>query len=44
MVKDVTKFHQCHLRGRGMLEFWEGGGGKFQSLVLTWRGCIAHNS
>ena len=38
MVKDVTKFHKCHLRGRGMLmcvcvqdfiqdfKFWEGGG------------------
>ena len=21
MVKDVTKFHKCHLGGRGMLEY-----------------------
>ena len=26
-------------------EFWEGGGGgRFQSSILTWRRCIAHNS
>ena len=41
MVKDVTKFHKCHLGGWGMLEcvcvrgfiqdfgFWEGGTPKF---------------
>ena len=25
-------------------EFWEGGEGKLQSLVLMWRECIAHNN
>ena len=27
---------------RVLYRFWEGGG-ELQSLVLTWRGCIAHN-
>ena len=54
--KDVTKFHKCHLGGRGMLEYVcvcvcvcrvsyrDLGEGQLQSSLLMWSGCIAHNN
>ena len=51
MVKDATRFHKCHLEGRGMLECVCSVsyrilslGRELQSLVLTWRGCITQNN
>ena len=51
MVKDVTKFHKCHLGGWGMLEcvyvckvsyrILSFGRGGHSKVRLTWRGCMA---
>ena len=54
MVKDVTRFHKRHLGVgvyldvcvcvQGFIQDFEFERGILQSLVLMWRGCIAHNN